>query len=200
MFTMSDPEQLSVLLTRAGFDQPEIQRVETPYRFADASDLWSWVTEIAGPLAPAIRDLREAERGPVRTAIEQRAEPFRRADGSYELPSASLLVSAVKSRRGLRPAIRPAGSSAAGAAYSRIAGLPLVIDSYSLQPLSRVITPEVVARTNVVRLHGAQHEGVGEDVTPFPPRAGTSTASSRNPHRYMCPARTPLDQSPSCGT
>jgi hypothetical protein len=64
---------------------------------------------------------------------------------------------------------RPAGASAASSTYSRIARLPLMIDSYSLQPLSRTVTPEVIARTNVVRLHGGQHEGLGEDVTPFPP-------------------------------
>jgi hypothetical protein len=100
MFTMSDPEQLLLLLTRAGFEQPEIERLETAYRFADANDLWSWVCEMAGPLASAVRDLDEPERGSVRTAIERRAELFRRPDGSYELPSASLLVSAVRSRKG----------------------------------------------------------------------------------------------------
>jgi hypothetical protein len=53
---------------------------------------------MAGPLASAIRDLDEPEREAVRTAIEERAEPFRRLDGRYELPGASLLVSAVRSR------------------------------------------------------------------------------------------------------
>jgi ubiquinone/menaquinone biosynthesis C-methylase UbiE len=73
MFTMSDPAQLSVLLTRAGFDQPEIEQVRTPYRFADARDLWTWVQEMAGPLATAIRGLDESEREFVRAAIEQRS-------------------------------------------------------------------------------------------------------------------------------
>jgi ubiquinone/menaquinone biosynthesis C-methylase UbiE len=96
MFTMSDPEQLSELLARHGFDQPVIEKVETPYRFSGADDLWSWVREIAGPLTLAIGKLDEVEQASVRAAIEQRAQPFRRDDGSYELPSASLLVSAVR--------------------------------------------------------------------------------------------------------
>jgi ubiquinone/menaquinone biosynthesis C-methylase UbiE len=100
MFTMSDPEQVLLLLGRAGFDRPEIEQLETSYRFADANDVWSWVCEMAGPLASAVRELDEPERESVRTAIEKRAEPFRRSDGSYELPSASLLASALRSRKG----------------------------------------------------------------------------------------------------
>jgi hypothetical protein len=56
----------------------------------------------------------------------------------------------------------------------------LVVDSYSLQPLSRMVSPEIIARTNVVRLHGGQHDGVGEDVTPFPPAQLTLARSE--PH------------------
>jgi ubiquinone/menaquinone biosynthesis C-methylase UbiE len=96
MFTMSDPDEASALLRRHGFDRPDIEKLDTPYRFADADDLWNWVCEMAGPLALAVGTLDEAERESVRAAIEQRAEPFLRDDGGYELPSASLLVSAVR--------------------------------------------------------------------------------------------------------
>jgi hypothetical protein len=51
---------------------------------------------MAGPLALAIAQLDEPQRRSVRIAIEQRAQPFSRPDGSYELPSASLLVSALR--------------------------------------------------------------------------------------------------------
>jgi SAM-dependent methyltransferase/L-alanine-DL-glutamate epimerase-like enolase superfamily enzyme len=171
MFTMSDPDQLSLMLSRVGFDDPEIEKLDTPYRFADAADLWSWVREMAGPLALAIGHLDQVECASVRTAIEERAEPFRQPDGSYELPSASLLVSAVR-RRPIRRAIqRSSGTGASGrrATYSLLADLPLVIDSYSTQPLTRGADPESTPHTNVVLLYGGQHEGVGEDVTPFPP-------------------------------
>jgi ubiquinone/menaquinone biosynthesis C-methylase UbiE len=98
MFTMSDPEQITQLLTRAGFEPPEIETIETPYRFAGIDDLWGWVGEMAGPLALAVRELDGSERESVRAAIEQRAEPFRLPDGGYELSSASLVVSAVRGR------------------------------------------------------------------------------------------------------
>ncbi|MBV9364809.1 MAG: hypothetical protein JO286_17410 [Solirubrobacterales bacterium] len=64
----------------------------------------------------------------------------------------------------------PIGSSIADdGTYRLLAGLAVVIDSYSFEPLSRVVTPEFTRYTTVVRLRGRGHEGIGEDVTPFPP-------------------------------
>lgn len=62
-----------------------------------------------------------------------------------------------------------AGSSTADGTYSLVAGLPVVIDSFSLEPLSRVFGPAFTRYTTVVRFHGAGHDGIGEDVTPFEP-------------------------------
>ena len=51
--------------------------------------------------------------------------------------------------------------------YALLAELPLEIGSWSVQPLSRQMTPERERRTMVVRLAGAGHEGAGEDITPI---------------------------------
>jgi hypothetical protein len=51
------------------------------------------------------------------------------------------------------------------ATYDLIRDLPVEIESYSLEPLEYVISPEFTRRTTVMRLAGAGHEGVGEDVT-----------------------------------
>lgn len=63
----------------------------------------------------------------------------------------------------------PGTSITAEGTHSRVAGMPVVIDSYSLEPLSRVLTPDFTRYTTLVRLRGGGQEGVGEDVTPFPP-------------------------------
>jgi L-alanine-DL-glutamate epimerase-like enolase superfamily enzyme len=54
------------------------------------------------------------------------------------------------------------------ATYQRLADLPLVIESYSLEGLSRPWSSEFTRRTTVVRLEGRGHVGVGEDVTYTP--------------------------------
>ena len=61
------------------------------------------------------------------------------------------------------------GSSPSDATYSLIAELPVVIESCSLEPLSRSFSPALTRYATVVRLRGAGSVGAGEDVTPFAP-------------------------------
>ena len=49
--------------------------------------------------------------------------------------------------------------------FDRVADLSLEIESYDLEPLEQAVSPEFKRRTTVVRLRGAGHEGIGEDVT-----------------------------------
>jgi L-alanine-DL-glutamate epimerase-like enolase superfamily enzyme len=52
-----------------------------------------------------------------------------------------------------------------GSEWSRLADLPLTIDGYALERLERDVSSSFRRVSTVVRLHGAGHEGVGEDVT-----------------------------------
>ena len=52
--------------------------------------------------------------------------------------------------------------------YARLADLPLLIDSYGLERLARPWSTAFTRRSTVVRLAGAGHVGVGEDVTYTP--------------------------------
>jgi hypothetical protein len=49
--------------------------------------------------------------------------------------------------------------------YSRLAELPLLVDSYELDGLEQAVSSDFLRRTTVIRLRGAGEEGVGEDVT-----------------------------------
>ncbi len=51
------------------------------------------------------------------------------------------------------------------ALYDAVQDLPLEIESYELERLEYVISPEFTRVTTVVHLHGAGEEGIGEDVT-----------------------------------
>jgi len=49
--------------------------------------------------------------------------------------------------------------------WELLRSLPLRVEGYELEPLSRAVSSAFTRRTTVVRLHGAGADGVGEDVT-----------------------------------
>jgi hypothetical protein len=52
-----------------------------------------------------------------------------------------------------------------GSLWKRLAGLPLEIESFELEPLELRVSPEFTRITTVFHLRGAGEEGIGEDVT-----------------------------------
>jgi L-alanine-DL-glutamate epimerase-like enolase superfamily enzyme len=50
-------------------------------------------------------------------------------------------------------------------AWERLAGLPVEIERYTLEPLQADVSSDFVRKSTVIHLHGGGHEGVGEDVT-----------------------------------
>jgi ubiquinone/menaquinone biosynthesis C-methylase UbiE len=85
-----NPEAIAGLVREAGFAEPEIEEMPVAYRFADAEELWYFVSELRGPVALALDRLDEAERAAVRRGIEARATPV--PGGGYELGGISLNV------------------------------------------------------------------------------------------------------------
>jgi L-alanine-DL-glutamate epimerase-like enolase superfamily enzyme len=49
--------------------------------------------------------------------------------------------------------------------WKRLAGLPVQIDAYELEPLQALVSSEFERKSTVIHVKGAGHEGVGEDVT-----------------------------------
>ena len=52
--------------------------------------------------------------------------------------------------------------------WPRLADLPLVVEGYELEALSAEMAGGMARTTILVRLHGAGHEGLGEDVSVMP--------------------------------
>jgi len=84
-----NPESIRALVAASGFAAPEIEETAVPYRFADADELWLFVSELRGPVALALEGLGMDERAEIRAEIESRAT--RTAEG-LELGGVSLNV------------------------------------------------------------------------------------------------------------
>lgn len=93
MFALADVASTSALVEDAGFASPEARAVSLTYRLADADDLWSMVSEFAGPVSLAVRGQDEPARAEIRREIEHRAEAFRDGKG-YALPGLARVITA----------------------------------------------------------------------------------------------------------
>ena len=49
--------------------------------------------------------------------------------------------------------------------YEKLAGLPLEVEGYDLEPLEQEVSSDFTRASTVIHLRGGGHEGVGEDVT-----------------------------------
>jgi SAM-dependent methyltransferase len=83
------PAAIAGMLHAAGFEEPLIEELPLPHRFADAGELWLWVSELRGPVALALAELTDAERAEIRAEIESAAALPR---GGYELGGVALNV------------------------------------------------------------------------------------------------------------
>jgi ubiquinone/menaquinone biosynthesis C-methylase UbiE len=68
-----NPETIRRLLADAGFGEASIEELAVDYRFADAEELWYFVSELRGPVALALAKLGEEQRAAVRAEIDERA-------------------------------------------------------------------------------------------------------------------------------
>lgn len=93
MFALADVDGTGQLVRDAGFTTCSVQDVPLSYRLADPDDLWSWVSDFAGPISLAVRSQDERTRADVRAEIERRAERFRDGAG-YALPGLARAVAA----------------------------------------------------------------------------------------------------------
>ncbi len=87
-FNVRSAEHTATLLADAGFVETEIEELPMSYRFADADELWAFVSELRGPIALAIGDLAASDREAVRAEIEARATAT--AEGGIALAGVSL--------------------------------------------------------------------------------------------------------------
>jgi SAM-dependent methyltransferase len=86
-----NPDSIRELVAGVGFGGPEIEEMAVPYRFADADELWFFVSVLRGPISLAIAELPAEEQAAVRAEVEARAT---RVGEGFELGGVSLNVAA----------------------------------------------------------------------------------------------------------
>jgi SAM-dependent methyltransferase len=84
-----NPDAIRALLADSGLAVAEMEELDVSYRFADAEELWFFVSELRGPVALALAELDDDERREVRDEIERGA---RRSGEGFELAGVSLAV------------------------------------------------------------------------------------------------------------
>ena len=93
MFALADVASTTALIESAGFAAAGVQEVPLSYQLSDPDDLWSMVSEFAGPISLALGKQDASVRAEIRAEIELRAEAFRAGNG-YALPGLALVFTA----------------------------------------------------------------------------------------------------------
>jgi len=84
-----NPATIRRLLEDTGFGVADVEELPVAYRFANADELWFFVSELRGPVALALAKLGEAERATVRGEIERRVD---RVGDGFQLTGVSINV------------------------------------------------------------------------------------------------------------
>jgi SAM-dependent methyltransferase len=93
IFALGERAKIESALDAAGLSPSAIEDVEIQHRASDRDEMWKRVSTTMGPMAKVIAGQPQEEQDAIRSAIEERAEPFRAADG-YSLPGAAWVVRA----------------------------------------------------------------------------------------------------------
>ena len=91
IFALGERSKIEAALDAAGLAAAVIEDVEIQHHTANRKELWRRVSTTMGPLATLIAQQPEEEQAAIRSAMEERAEPFRGDDG-YRLPGAAYVV------------------------------------------------------------------------------------------------------------
>ena len=91
IFALSDVSRLRELVTRAGFDSPDVVEVPFTWAFPTPDVYWRFLTEMAGAISPILRGLAPEAQAKVRARIDDLAQPHRAGDG-YAFPALCLNV------------------------------------------------------------------------------------------------------------
>jgi ubiquinone/menaquinone biosynthesis C-methylase UbiE len=95
IFALSDAQRIHELVTRAGFDPPDVAEMSLTWRFPTPDAYWWVLTEMAGAISPILRGLTPEAQAKVRARMGDLAQPFRAGDG-YAFPVLCLNVGTQK--------------------------------------------------------------------------------------------------------
>jgi SAM-dependent methyltransferase len=88
-FRLGDPDLLRAVVRDAGFSDPRIEEIPFAFRYRDFEAYWDAIVQLSSRLTSALAAVPESERDQLRTLVAEGIEPFRKADGSYDMPASS---------------------------------------------------------------------------------------------------------------
>ena len=92
--SLGDRDRLAELLDGAGFEDVNIERIDSEDRFADADAWWDRTLALAAPFVAALSNLPPESAQELESKVKASGSPFEADDGSLVFPAAVLVASA----------------------------------------------------------------------------------------------------------
>lgn len=93
MFSLSDPDRIRSQVTSAGFTDITVDEMPVVWRYGSFDEAWDFMTQVAGAIATAVKELPSDEVEKLRSALEGNMQPFQTGSG-LELPGVTVNVAA----------------------------------------------------------------------------------------------------------
>jgi len=95
VFALGTPTRVEALLADASFDETVTEPIDFAFHYTGADDAWRSLLDLTGPLAVLAARLPADALAATRAAVIDGFAPFRRADGSLDVPAQALAIHAV---------------------------------------------------------------------------------------------------------
>jgi SAM-dependent methyltransferase len=93
-FAFARPGRIEELLDAAGFDDPVVEELELRFHYPTRDAVFETFVDLSPSGATVLRELSPADHTRFRDALDERLEPFTRADGGVELRGRALVAAA----------------------------------------------------------------------------------------------------------
>ena len=81
MFSMADHDVIRKLVTDAGFSDVSVEEMPVVWSYSSFDEAWTFMTQVAGAIASAVKELPPDKVDEFRAAYEANSEPYRTPDG-----------------------------------------------------------------------------------------------------------------------
>ena len=93
IFSLADEAAIRSMLSSAGFDEVHVEEMAVDWTYDSFEHAWEFLTQVAGPIATAIKQLPADSVEELRAALETNVQPYRTGSG-LTLPGVTVNVSA----------------------------------------------------------------------------------------------------------
>ena len=91
MFSLADHDRIRSMATAAGFHEVEIDEMPVSWNYASFDEAWAFMTEVAGAIATAVKEMPSDEISELRSRLEENLQSFA-TDGALSLPGVTINV------------------------------------------------------------------------------------------------------------